>query len=386
MYGKCANLLDDLGDAPLTDTGIIKTLVGDGMLRCNPKGSEAFSFVPHVVNVWCCNQLPRVDDNNFGDKFDVLHMNNVYGGHDEPDVRLLEKITSSEELSGLYNKAVIAFKGVEERNKFTGSKSSAGRKQEWCHTSNSLARFVDERCKIIPWTPEEEDGIVLKTGFYKAYVAYVNEVGAKIESTQFVKKYLEEHYEVFESRKRLSGENPQFCYVGIEIMSKNELCQESGDLCQVFKKSETDTGGDVVSSVSGISPMLSARENKKKIIPIGSMGKKHRTTDTSSPTDSDSSKIKPDTCVETPDTTRHTPPTDSEPTVSGYDDEFLNLVKSSVYKIGYVRALTEFGAVEVLMEMPKDVGAATELIDRCMQDHQVELKICSIENDKWKFV
>jgi len=285
LYGKLANILDDLGETPITDTGVVKAMIGDGLMRMNPKGKEAATFRAHVLNLWCCNVLPKVNDAHFGDKFDILLIDNVYGGHEYPDPHLEKKITEPDEMSGLFNKAMKAFRGVEERVGFTGSKSSKGRTKEWEHASRPISKFVDERCRLIPWTPGDERGIVLKDGFYKAYIDFTHSIRGKVESKNAVKKYLEETYCVFETRNRLGGENPRWCYIGIEIIPVSE----TENLCQTTFEKKPPSGDGVVSSVSTNFSMLKPIEKEKEYIE-SSMEKKPDTTSTNVPPNNENGK------------------------------------------------------------------------------------------------
>ena len=298
LYGKLVNIIDDLGETPITDTGVVKAMIGDGLMRMNPKGKEAATFRAHVLNVWCCNTLPKVSDKHFGDKFDILLIDKVYGGHDKPDPHLLKKITEPEELSGLFNKAIAAFRGVEKRVGFTGSKSSRGRADEWERVSRPISQFVETKCRLITWSPDEMRGIVLKDGFYKAYTEFVNSINSKVESRQSVRKYLEETYSVFETRNRMGGDNPKWCYIGIEIIpvSENEnLCQQTFE-----KKPQSSEGG--VSVVSTNFSMLETIEKEKEYIE-SSMENKGGTNNTNHTADNESGEKR----------SRHIPDTLTQP-------------------------------------------------------------------------
>ena len=70
---------------------------------------------------------------------------------------------------------------------------------------------------------------------------------------------------------------------------------------------------------------------------------------------------------------------------AGGDLELVNLIKSGIYKLGYVKGIHEFTAVEVLMEMPKGTGATTEKIGAHLDTHAADMKIERI-GDKWRKV
>ena len=137
----------------------------------------------------------------------------------------------------------------------------------------------------------------MKDGFYKAYIEFTHSIHGKVESKQAVRKYLEEVYCVFETRNRIGGDNPRWCYVGIEIIPVSEI----GNLCQTTfgKKPRSDDG--FVSGVSTNFSMLNPIEKEKEYIE-SSMEKKPDTINTNHTTDNESgephSRHRPDTLTQ----------------------------------------------------------------------------------------
>ena len=245
LFGKSLNVIDDLGIAPLNETAIIKALIGSGFIRVNPKNQSAFSFKPEILNIWCCNALPKTNDISFGDKFDLLYFNNRYGGHDEPDRHLIEKLTTEKEMSGLFNKAIEAYKNVVERGHFTGAKSSKEKSLAYETESRAIARFCQSHCKLV------DESIVLKDGFQKAYVKFCHSIDKMPESNQSVKKYLADNFAVFEKKDRLDGsyDNPRWCYLGIKIVNENSIVP-------VVPNDEKSWNTDKPTAVDGFVPVV----------------------------------------------------------------------------------------------------------------------------------
>ena len=66
-------------------------------------------------------------------------------------------------------------------------------------------------------------------------------------------------------------------------------------------------------------------------------------------------------------------------------EENLNtLIKAAIFKLGYVRGIHEFNAVEVFMELPKGTGATKEKIEAHLNDHAEDLKIESMGGGMWR--
>lgn len=216
LYGKHLNIVDDLGDAPLGETGVLKSMIGDGLLSCNMKYQQAFTFRPYVMNIWGCNVLPKVEDKYFGDKFDILKFLNIYGGHTKPDRYLGDRITTPEELSGFFNKAVAAFRGVIKTGEFTGSSGQGDRQREWLEESTPCAKFINARC-------DTGDDTILtpKNAFHKQYDLFVKNGGLKREKRKDVKAHLES-IGVYSTKvtERANDHFGLWCYLGIKLVPK----------------------------------------------------------------------------------------------------------------------------------------------------------------------
>jgi len=71
-------------------------------------------------------------------------------------------------------------------------------------------------------------------------------------------------------------------------------------------------------------------------------------------------------------------------TITG--EQLAMMIKSAIYKLGYVRNIHEFASVEVLMELPKGTGITTEKIETYLATHTAELKITRPAGGKWRQV
>ena len=67
------------------------------------------------------------------------------------------------------------------------------------------------------------------------------------------------------------------------------------------------------------------------------------------------------------------------------DDEVFNLVRTSVFKVGYTRGLKTFTSTHLIGEMEKGMNISTQIIDQCLNANTVVLKI-ERDGDVWTFV
>ena len=71
-------------------------------------------------------------------------------------------------------------------------------------------------------------------------------------------------------------------------------------------------------------------------------------------------------------------------TITG--EQLAMIIKSAIYKLGYVRDIHDFTAVEVLMELPKGTGITTDKIETYLTTHTADLKINRPAGGKWRQV
>ena len=62
LYGKLANIGDDIGDAYIDDNNIFKTIVTGGRVIAEKKGKDPFEFEPYVKCIFSANNIPKTRD------------------------------------------------------------------------------------------------------------------------------------------------------------------------------------------------------------------------------------------------------------------------------------------------------------------------------------
>ena len=68
------------------------------------------------------------------------------------------------------------------------------------------------------------------------------------------------------------------------------------------------------------------------------------------------------------------------------DDRALSLIRSAIYRLGYVRSIHEFTPIQVLMELPKGTSMKAETVEQFMIDHAADLKIERMGGGRWRQV
>ena len=106
-----ANTFADLKSDKLTNTGPFKMLVSGDFIRAQNKFCNPFEFQNYAKLIFSANEIPQSEDKSYAyfRRWIILFFENVFEG-DNNDTKLIEKLTTDEELSGLLNLSLIALR------------------------------------------------------------------------------------------------------------------------------------------------------------------------------------------------------------------------------------------------------------------------------------
>lgn len=62
LYGKTANLGDDISNQYISDTSILKKLVTGEVIKAEEKGKPAINFIPYAMHIYSANDIPHMKD------------------------------------------------------------------------------------------------------------------------------------------------------------------------------------------------------------------------------------------------------------------------------------------------------------------------------------
>lgn len=178
LYGKLANISDDLSAKALEDSGPIKELTGNGYTTAENKFSAPFNFRNHAKLIFTCNQIPRVYDDSdanyrriiivsFPNKFSTeVEKDNPAMGIYRANPRLIKDLIDQTELSGLLNHALSGLKTIRERYTFTSVETMEKRKLRHIELSDPVQFFA---MKFVYANPNYA---ITKRDLYQAYINY----------------------------------------------------------------------------------------------------------------------------------------------------------------------------------------------------------------------
>lgn len=229
LHGRLFNLAGDLSHTDLKITGVFKQTVGRDVIQAHRKFLKDLIFVNYAKHLFACNELPRVYDTSdgFWDKWVLLEFPFKFESQKEidklpkdmrekvklKDPEIIEKIASSEELSGLLNKVLEGLYRLIKNKSFSQTKGSKEIKDFWVRNSDSFTSFC------IDCIQEQYDSFISKKDLRKRFYKYCKKHKLKGLSDKGIKTTLEERYGVIENRKMIN-ETQEYVWEGIKFNSE----------------------------------------------------------------------------------------------------------------------------------------------------------------------
>jgi len=168
LYGKLANICADLPAIALKSTGLFKQLMGD-TVSAEFKFKERFNFRNYAKLIFSCNQIPQTSDETtaFWRRWIIINFPNQFTDENpDTDKNLLEKLTTADEISGIFNWTIEGLQGLLKMQRFSGSKTTEETREQYIKSSNPAQAFVEEKLTTDP------NGVLTKDEVYNAFVEY----------------------------------------------------------------------------------------------------------------------------------------------------------------------------------------------------------------------
>jgi putative DNA primase/helicase len=218
LFGKLANIAPDIGDTPIPDTGLFKSLTGEDQITAERKHKDYFEFTNTAKLMFSANKLPKVKDRSmaFGSRWILLDFNECFEGREDENLR--KKLATQEELSGLLNWSLIGLNRLLKQGKFSYDKMGEEIAQLYHKKSNPLIAFVEDCCETFSEDEIPKDALYNYFGLYckKYNLPGNNPIG-------FGRELLQEYPFIVQARPRIGGERT---YIWSGIGLKPEIKQE----------------------------------------------------------------------------------------------------------------------------------------------------------------
>jgi len=211
LFGKLANLYADLPSRALQQTSIFKMLVGEDLIPGEQKFKNKFFFTNYSKQIFSCNQVPKSPDDSdaFFRRWIILVFPNKFL-NEKADKKLMQKLTTSTELSGFLNYAIAGYKRLLIQNDFSYSQSVENVREAYIRMSDSVGAFIMDCVEISP------DSYEPKKNLYVLYADYCRAKKYPITPENTFHRELQKGVRVEDYRKREGAERIQ-CWRGIKL-------------------------------------------------------------------------------------------------------------------------------------------------------------------------
>lgn len=224
LYGKLANTCADIPSTALAQTGMFKMLTGNDPLTAERKYGQPFTFTNIAKLLFSCNKVPETKDDTdaYFRRWIIIACNNVFTGK-KCNPKIIEKLTTETELSGLLNWALQGLKRLLTNGHFTANEDIETQRKEYIRKSNSSKAFIEE---CLQYSPSPEDYIP-ETDLYAKYVLFCQQnklpSSRKAELTQNIHQIIPR---ARQTKERLQ-QKPTDVWQYVKLMEKKEKEGES---------------------------------------------------------------------------------------------------------------------------------------------------------------
>ena len=147
--------------------GMFKAITGGDRITIEPKHQNTFKMVALCVLVFSANKLPFLNDRTYGNlrRWIYIPFDQRIEGKDI-DKDILNKLTTTDEISGLFNTLIQSWKLLKTQGDFIPSERGKEVKEEHISDSDRILGFCEEFVEF------EEDSTSLSAQLYKTYELY----------------------------------------------------------------------------------------------------------------------------------------------------------------------------------------------------------------------
>lgn len=205
LFGKMANIGDDISDEFVTDAAEFKKIVTGETIDAEQKGQPKFDFEPYVKLIFSANNIPRIGKGRdstailrrlvivpFNAQFDKKTLGDEFKPYIGDDLK------SQESMEYLIQLGIQGLKRVLQNRKFTSSLKVEAELEEYEETNNPILGFFKE-------TDKDEIENEITNDIYKQYTVYCSENSLQALSKGEFSKQVKKHYNLKIVDKKVNG-------------------------------------------------------------------------------------------------------------------------------------------------------------------------------------
>ena len=151
LFGKLANIGDDIGDEFIPNPAAFKKLVSGDRLNVERKGQDPFDFNNYSKLLFSANNIPRIKDKSGAviDRLVIIPFNARFSADDpDYDPYIKYKLRKPESMEYLIQLGIAGLKNVLKNRRFTSSIKVEKELEEYEENNNPILLFFKEEPKI----------------------------------------------------------------------------------------------------------------------------------------------------------------------------------------------------------------------------------------------
>ena len=187
LFGKLANIGDDIGDDFIGNPAVFKKLASGDRLNAERKGQDPFDFNNYAKMLFSANNIPRIKDKSGAviDRLVIIPFNATFSTKDEDyDPYIKYKLRKTESMEYLIKLGIEGLRRVLQNQRFTMCAKVEAAITEYNETNNPILLFFNED----PIIENEPTNTVYRTYCEFCIANNFNAMG-NIEFSKQVKKY-----------------------------------------------------------------------------------------------------------------------------------------------------------------------------------------------------
>lgn len=147
LFGKLANLGDDISDLYKEDVATFKKIVTGDPIKAEEKGKSPFNFRPYAKLIFSANNIPRMNDSTGAALRRLLiiplnaHFSEADSGYD-PQIRY--KLAATEAVQYFIKLSIQGLQRVLKRKKFTIPSKVQQEKEAYEKENNPVLSFIED--------------------------------------------------------------------------------------------------------------------------------------------------------------------------------------------------------------------------------------------------
>lgn len=147
LYGKLANLGDDISDCYKEDVGVFKKISSGDPINAEEKGKAPFDFTPYAKLIFSANKVPRMRDDTgaAAARFVIVPMEANFQITDENyDPQIRYKLQQREAVEYFIQLSLQGLKRILDNKGFTISAKVQKESEEYEKENNPVLAFIEE--------------------------------------------------------------------------------------------------------------------------------------------------------------------------------------------------------------------------------------------------